>query len=65
MAVGEWIRLQVADNGNGIAREDLPHIFEPFFTTKQPGHGTDLRLAQVYGIVKQHGGEIGVETKKG
>lgn len=68
MAVGEWIRLQVADNGNGIARKDLPHIFEPFFpffTTKQPGHGTDLRLAQVYGIGKQHGRVIVVESKKG
>ena len=65
MAAGQWVRLDVADDGTGIAPQHLPHLFEPFFTTKQPGQGTGLGLAQVYGIVKQHGGEIKVESRLG
>lgn len=65
MAPGAWIRLSVEDSGSGIAPEDVIHIFEPFFTTKQPGKGTGLGLAQVYGIVKQHGGEIDVHSEQG
>jgi two-component system, cell cycle sensor histidine kinase and response regulator CckA len=60
---GEWIRITVSDTGVGIPQEVLPHIFEPFFTTKDPGKGSGLGLAQVYGIVGQHGGHIGVETR--
>ncbi|PWH18060.1 MAG: hypothetical protein DDG59_06755 [Anaerolineae bacterium] len=60
---GEWITLQVQDTGHGIAPEHLPHIFEPFFTTKPVGLGTGLGLAQVYGIVKQHGGYIDVHSQ--
>ncbi len=63
--LGEWICLAVADTGSGIPPDALPHIFEPFFTTKEPGKGTGLGLAQVYGIVTQHGGHIGVETELG
>ncbi|MCJ7552102.1 MAG: PAS domain S-box protein, partial [Anaerolineae bacterium] len=61
---GEWVQVEVRDTGTGIAPEVLPHIFEPFFTTRAPlGHG--LGLAQVYGIVKQHGGHLEVETEVG
>ncbi len=62
MEAGEWIRLTVSDTGTGIPPDVLPHIFEPFFTTKQPGQGSGLGLAQVYGIVRLHEGHIDVET---
>jgi signal transduction histidine kinase/ActR/RegA family two-component response regulator len=67
MDAGEWVRLTVADTGTGIPPDAFSHIFEPFFTTKERSQGTGLRLAQVYGIVKQHGGHIDVatEVKKG
>jgi PAS domain S-box-containing protein len=65
MKAGEWIRLSVSDTGTGIPTEALPHIFEPFFTTKGPGEGSGLGLAQVHGIVGQHGGHIGVDTRVG
>lgn len=65
MRSGAWIALSVHDTGIGITDEAMPHLFEPFFTTKEPGSGTGLGLAQVYGIVKQHGGEIGVESQEG
>jgi len=61
---GDWVVIEVTDTGAGIAPDVLPHIFEPFFTTRAPvGHG--LGLAQVYGIVNQHGGHIEVETALG
>ncbi len=61
----EWLNLSVSDTGVGIPPEVLPHIFEPFFTTKEVGEGTGLGLAQVYGIIKQHYGEISVNSRVG
>jgi two-component system NtrC family sensor kinase len=57
------IVLEVIDNGDGIAAENIPKIFDPFFTTKGEGKGVGLGLAVVYGIVEEHNGDIRVSSR--
>jgi PAS domain S-box-containing protein len=59
------VALEVRDEGHGIPPEAMPYIFEPFYTTKELGKGTGLGLSTVYGIVKQSGGEVDVESTPG
>jgi len=65
LPAGDYVRVQVRDQGCGIAADDLAKIFEPFFTTKRTGEGTGLGLSTAYGIVKQTGGYIFCDSEPG
>ena len=65
LAPGSYVRVTVTDTGTGMSPETARRAFEPFYTTKEVGKGTGLGLSQVYGFIKQSGGEVSIRTAPG
>lgn len=65
LAAGSYVKVTVADTGTGMSPETAQRAFEPFYTTKEVGKGTGLGLSQVYGFIKQSGGEVKIRTAPG
>lgn len=65
MSIGQYVAIEVEDTGSGMSPEIMANIFEPFFTTKDVGKGTGLGLSTVYGIIKQTGGYVFVDSTIG
>ena len=65
LAPGSYVRVTVTDTGTGMSPETAARAFEPFYTTKEVGKGTGLGLSQVYGFIKQSGGEVKIRTAPG
>ncbi len=65
MEAGDYVRLEIEDNGHGMSREVMQKIFDPFYTTKELGQGTGLGLSTVFGIIEQSGGHVYVFSREG
>ncbi len=65
LAAGDYIRISVSDTGTGMPPEVVRHVFEPFFTTKDAGKGTGLGLSVIFGLAREHGGHVSVDSTPG